>query len=152
MKVFIKLFISLLIVFGAAAAGHYIVKPAMAGWLASTTLPSYGPPDWFFGAAWTLLYLLMALSLWFAWCHHAGGIGYLLFAVQLAINLFWLLLFFWAHAYWSALAMNILYLIVVAATMRIFWRVSRSASLLLLPLLLFLPYTIYLNFVIARLN
>lgn len=124
-------------------------------WFDALDKPALIPPGWVFGVAWTILYILMALA--FAMILHARGargrgaaIG--LFLVQLALNLTWAPLFFRAHQVDNALILIAALLLIVAATIRLFWRIRPVAGLLLLPYLAWLGFATYLNFEVRRLN
>lgn len=124
-------------------------------WFAALAKPALMPPGWLFGAAWTILYILMALA--FAMVLHARGargrgMAITLFVVQFLLNLLWSPLFFRAHQVDSALALILLLLVTVAATTALFGRVRRGAGLLLLPYLAWLAFAAYLNYEIGRLN
>jgi benzodiazapine receptor len=124
-------------------------------WFDALEKPALMPPGWAFGAAWTVLYILMGLA--FAMILHARGargrgVAIALFLVQLLLNLAWSPLFFRAHQIGSALALILILLLVVAVTALSFARIRQVAGLLLLPYLAWLGFASFLNYEIGRLN
>ena len=105
--------------------------------------PSWAPPSWLFGPAWTLLYLLIAISGWLAW-RAEGPPGRLLaftaYGVQLVLNVAWTPLFFGLGAFFVALLDIILLLVAILATVLLFLPRSRFAAALLLPYLGWVGY------------
>lgn len=75
-----------------------------------------------------------------------------LFAAQLVLNVLWSVIFFGFHAIFFALVCLILLFIVLLCLMILAPRVSRSASLLLIPYLIWLCIAGYLNASIFYLN
>ncbi|MFK4792035.1 TspO/MBR family protein [Sphingobium sp. ZW T5_29] len=124
-------------------------------WFDALEKPAFMPPGWAFGAAWTILYILMGLAL--AMIIHARGsrgrgIAILLFLAQLVMNLLWSPLFFRAHQVDNAFILILLLIATVAATTLLFWRIRPAAGLLLLPYLAWLAFASVLNYEIGRLN
>ena len=124
-------------------------------WFDALEKPAFMPPGWAFGAAWTILYILMGLAL--AMIIHARGsrgrgIAILLFLAQLVMNLLWSPLFFRAHQVDNAFVLILLLIATVAATTLLFWRIRPAAGLLLLPYLAWLAFASVLNYEIGRLN
>lgn len=124
-------------------------------WFDALEKPAFMPPGWAFGAAWTILYILMGLAL--AMIIHARGsrgrgIAILLFLAQLVMNLLWSPLFFRAHQVDNAFVLILLLIATVAATTLLFWRIRPAAGLLLLPYLAWLGFASLLNYEIGRLN
>ena len=142
----------LLLTFSAAATSVFI---ADNGWYAGLAKPAWNPPGWIFGPVWTILYALMAAAAWRVWLH--GGwarqkkaLG--LFLIQWALNALWTPLFFGLHRPGWALAEILLLLAAILATMRNFWRMDRTACLLLLPYAAWVAFASALNGAIWRLN
>ena len=124
-------------------------------WFDALEKPAFMPPGWAFGAAWTILYILMALALAmiiYARGSRGRGIAILLFLVQLAMNLLWSPLFFRAHQVDNAFILILLLIATVAVTTFLFWRIRPAAGLLLLPYLAWLAFASMLNYEIGRLN
>lgn len=124
-------------------------------WFAALVKPEAMPPGWVFGAAWTLLYILMGLAL--ALVLHARGarrrrLAVLLFAAQLVVNLAWSPTFFAGHAVTTAFFLILAMLGLATAATLEFWRIRRAAGLLMIPYLLWLAFAGYLTYRIDRLN
>jgi tryptophan-rich sensory protein len=124
-------------------------------WFAALEKPSFMPPGWLFGVAWTLLYILLGIVL--AMILHARGahgrrLVLALFLVQLACNFAWSPLFFALHQTEAALALILVMigLTVVAAVLA--WWIRRAASLLMLPYLAWLCFAALLTIEVIRLN
>ena len=124
-------------------------------WFDALEKPGFMPPGWVFGAAWTVLYILLGLVL--ATIVHARGargrklvLG--LFLGQLALNFAWSPVFFAAHQTVTALVLILLMIGLSAAACMLLWPIRRTASLLMLPYLAWLCFAAALSFEIIRLN
>ena len=124
-------------------------------WFDALAKPGFMPPGWLFGVAWTILYVLLGLAL--ALILHARGargrgLAIALFLVQLLLNFAWSPIFFAYHevgaAFWTIAAMTVL----SAAAAMLFWRIRRSAALLMLPYLAWLGFAATLTWQIGALN
>ena len=125
-------------------------------WYFQLRKPSWQPPDWLFGPAWTLIFALAALAgvlYWRNCADHERRLQALAaFALNAFLNTFWSLLFFrlkrpdWALYEVGFLWLSILLLIVLLG------RVSWRAAWLLSPYLLWVTFASYLNWTIVRLN
>ncbi|TVV76864.1 TspO/MBR family protein [Sphingomonas solaris] len=124
-------------------------------WFDALVKPSFMPPGWAFGLAWTILYVLIGFA--FAMIVAARGarrrgraIG--LFLVQLALNLAWSPIFFAAHQVTAALALILVLIVLVAVTTLAFARIRPVAGTLMLPYLAWLLFAAALNFAIMQAN
>lgn len=129
------------------------LTPMHREWYATLAKASWNPPGWVFGPAWTVLYLLMGLAARRV-VARVGLLSWpmLLFAVQLGLNLAWSPVFFGQKNPRRALA--ILWVLVGAAGLAaaMFWRVDRTAGVLLVPYLAWLLLALSLNRAIVALN
>lgn len=142
------------LVLATAWIGSSVTLPVIPTWYASLTKPSFTPPNWVFGPVWTTLYLMMAYAAWRVWrtANGSRGAALAVFAIQLALNLAWSLLFFGAKQVGLALLDIVVLLMAIVATMAAFARVERVASWLLAPYFAWVAYASALNFAIWRLN
>lgn len=151
----IGLVVSILICFAAAGIGSLATTPQIPGWYANLAKPAWTPPGWIFGPVWTLLYLMMAVAAWLVW-RQAGFAGaklpLALFAIQLALNSLWSVLFFGLQNPGAAAVEIILLWAAILATMVTFWRRSRVAGGLLAPYLAWVSFAAVLNVAIWRMN
>ncbi len=67
MNRWIALVLFLLAAFGAAAIGGLATGSSVSNWYLPLNKPSWNPPGWVFGPAWTLLYILMSIAVWRVW-------------------------------------------------------------------------------------
>ena len=124
-------------------------------WFDALAKPSFMPPGWLFGVAWTILYILLGLALAIALAEPPSPrrkLGLTLFFIQLALNFAWSPIFFGLHQ--IGLAKIIIYLIAVlaAAAAGQFLRLRRPAGLLMIPYLMWLIFAATLNATIENLN
>jgi translocator protein len=143
---------SLLVVFAAAALGAVASVNAQA-FYAQLSKPAWAPPAGVFGPVWTVLYLLMGISVWLVWRpNRRSRIALALFCAQLAVNVLWSWLFFaWRQGGFAAIEVLLL-LALIAATMRAFWQSSRLAAVLLVPYLLWVGFASALTWSVWRSN
>jgi len=137
------------------ALGALVTRPAIAGWYAQLSRPSWTPPNGIFGPVWLVLYLSMAIAAWLVWCQrHTSAMAWPLglFAVQLGLNGAWSYLFFGQHNIFAALVDIVLLWCGIVATLLAFWRVRPLAGWLFVPYLLWVTYAVALNATIWRLN
>lgn len=125
-------------------------------WYQSLRKPSWQPPDWLFGPAWTLIFAFATVSAVYAWrnapdrTRREWVIG--LFALNGFLNVLWSTLFFALRRPDWALIEVVLLWASILLPMILFARFSRPASLYLLPYLLWVSFAAYLNLTVVRLN
>lgn len=137
------------------AAGRLANSGDDNAWFALLEKPASMPPNWAFGAVWSVLYVLIGFALAIvlnARGNRAREVAVTLFGLQLAINLAWSPLFFALHqvtaAFWLILAM----FVAAVATTFAFSVVRKSAAWLMVPYLAWLCFAAALNHDFDRLN
>lgn len=128
----------------------------MYPWYGTLKKASWNPPNWVFGPVWTVLYLLMAISIWLVSQTNTSqkekSFAYIIFFIQLILNVLWTFLFFYMHnPFWALIELGVL-IIFIGVTIFLFWRIHRGAALLLIPYLFWCLYAFSLNFAIVMLN
>ncbi|MFH1787812.1 MAG: TspO/MBR family protein [Candidatus Altiarchaeota archaeon] len=145
-----------LICFLAGFIGSLYTTSSIPTWYASLTKPSYTPPNWLFGPVWTILYIMMGVSLYLVWQTDPKitwtKSALALFAAQLILNTSWSIVFFGLREIKWALAVIVALWILIAATIVSFKRHSQTAARLLAPYLAWVTYACALNYGILRLN
>jgi tryptophan-rich sensory protein len=114
--------------------------------------PGFAPPSWVFGPVWTVLYVMIGVAGWLLWREDGWSRLLTLWAVQLVLNAAWTPLFFGSGLRGLALVDILLLDAVVVALVVLGWRVSRPASLLLVPYLAWVSFATALNASIWALN
>jgi tryptophan-rich sensory protein len=151
-----KLIVSILLAEGVGIAGALFTAPAIPTWYAGLHKPALNPPMWVFGPVWTTLYLLMGIAAFLVWRRIGERpevkAALVIYALQLLLNAIWSPGFFALHAPGAALVIISLLWVAIVATIWKFYPISRAASYLLIPYLLWVSFASYLNFSIWRLN
>lgn len=118
--------------------------------------PPLSPPAWLFPVVWTILYLLMGFASWLVLTSGAPKTeikrAMRLYALQLAVNFFWSIIFFGASQYLFAFVWLVLLWVLIILTMVRFYEIRQPAGELLLPYFLWVTFAGYLNFAIYLLN
>ncbi len=140
----------------AAVAALGALMTDLGPWYFNLQKPTWQPPDWLFGPAWTLIFGLCALSGYLAWRNapnRGGRDGVIaLFALNAFLNVLWSGLFFrmrrpdWALPESALLWLSILLMIIVLQ------RYSKWAAALLVPYLAWVSFATILNWAVVRLN
>ncbi len=135
--------------------GAAVTANSVAIWYPTLIKPSFNPPNGLFAPVWTALYVMMAVAAWLVW-RRDGWRGarraLSLFAIQLALNCIWSLLFFGLRRADLALIEIVLLLATIVATALAFRQHSPPAALLLVPYLAWVSFATVLNTAIWRLN
>ena len=124
-------------------------------WFQSLDKPSIFPPPMWFGIVWTILYVMMGLSLAMvcaAWGARGRGIAIAFFVLQFAVNLAWAPVFFAMHDIRTALVVIVVLDVLVLITIALFWRVRKMAAVMLLPYIAWILFATVLNWQFLELN
>ncbi len=148
------LFFSLILCLGAGAIGSLFTTPAISTWYITLNKPSFNPPNFIFAPIWTILYVLMAISLYFVLTSKVKDKTFAvkLFLAQIALNILWSLLFFGLHNPLLALLDILLLWILIILNIKTFYKISKNASYLLIPYLFWVSFAGVLNLSIVLLN
>lgn len=122
---------------------------ARSDWYQNLVKPSFNPPAWLFGPVWTILYILMGISLYLVLTHK---LQVKLFIAQLILNLIWTPIFFGVHYLLLSVIVIIALLISVIITIYYFYKVNKTSAYLLIPYLVWLCIATTLNISILILN
>lgn len=148
--------VAFVVVFAAGAAGSAATIPNIPTWYATLHKPSFTPPNWLFGPAWTLLYILMAIAFWRILTlpkDTAGKIKSIAwFIIQILLNALWSIAFFGMHSPLYGLVVIGLMLVAIFATVMSFLKIDRISGWLLIPYLAWVSFASALNAAVFLLN
>jgi len=151
-----RLALCLIFCVGIGATAGIVTQPEIPTWYASLAKPAWTPPRIAFPIFWTLLYLLMAVSLWRLWDRNppspARREAFIFFFVQLALNAAWSPVFFALHNTTVALGIIIALVVAIIGAIVTAGRVDRGAAYVLLPYLVWVAYATTLNAGIVAMN
>jgi tryptophan-rich sensory protein len=156
-KQILKFLFALAVCFGVSGSSAiFTSKDSLTNWYYQLEKPIFTPPDLVFGPTWTILYLLMAISVFLVW---NKGQDYprvkqslIIFLAQLVLNAIWTPLFFRFHLIMVAFIEIIMLWFAILATILTFKRISLIASIILVPYLIWVGYATVLNGSIWYLN
>jgi len=140
----------------AAVLGSIFTTLAIPTWYVGLRKPDLAPPNWVFAPVWTILYLLMGISLFFIL-----NVGperrhvrepVVIFGVQLALNILWSYLFFGMQSPLLGLIGIVALWVMIVLTIVSSFKASKPAAMLLVPYLIWVSFASYLNYALLILN
>ena len=138
-----------------SAVGGAVTATSVGSWYPSLAKPPFNPPNWIFAPVWTALYFMMALAGWRVWRREGlrrARWALSLYALQLALNLAWSILFFGLRLIGVALLEIVVLLLAILATTVVFWQRDRAAGLLFIPYAGWVGFAAVLNAALWQLN
>lgn len=144
------------LIIASPVIGGYIVgkhtAESVREWYPILKKPHWTPPNWLFGPAWGVLYVLMGIAA--ARVYGATGAGYALalFYAHLLLNYAWSIVFFEQRDLTKATAVIGALIIAIIALINEFSAVDQLAGKLLWPYLAWTAYATALTLEIRRLN
>jgi len=151
----VKLIISILLPLLVGGVSGYLTNSEINGWFAALSKPAFNPPDYVFGPVWTILYLLMGVSMFMIWITPSTPLrqnALKIYAVQLFLNFWWSILFFHYHLLFFSIFDIVAMWIFIYYTIHIFKQINPLAAYLQIPYLLWVSFATILNISIWWLN
>ena len=153
---FFKLVIAIVVSALAGVVGSFFTNSAIPSWYSEIIKPVLNPPGWVFGPVWTALYILMGIAAYLVWkngwersdLRTALGV----FGIQLILNATWSVIFFGLQNPGAAFIEIISLWLTILAAIIAFSKISRTATWLLIPYIVWVTFAAYLNYSIWFLN
>ena len=140
----------------AGVVGSFFTTPSIPTWYSGLNKPFFTPPNWLFGPVWITLYILMGISLFLVWQKgfksKDSKIALSVFGIQLFLNSMWSIVFFGFQAPFYGFVVILVLWAAIAGSIVLFYRISKTAGLILLPYIVWVTLAAALNFFIWRLN
>lgn len=144
----IKLIVSIIVPLGLGSIAGIFTAQSVPEWYATLNRPSFNPPNWIFGPVWTMLYILMGISLFLIWkleISKERNLAILVFMLQLLLNFGWSFIFFYFNMIGLALIEIILLWIFIVIMLALFYKIKPIAAYINIPYLLWVSFATVLN-------
>ncbi len=156
LKDYVILAASIAVSMSAGLFGSFFTSQTVNTWYKGLTKPWFTPPGEIISVVWIILYILMGISLYIILTNDLKdknvrlAVG--LFGVQLFLNAMWSYLFFGLTSPLYGLIGIVFLWIALAATIYSFHIVSKKASYLLYPYIVWVTIALALNYSIYVMN
>lgn len=135
-------------VFLTAAIGSlFTMNEVKSSWYESIR-PSITPPNWVFPIAWTIIFFLIFLALYYSWTN-AGEYEKKkvmnIYGLNFLLNILWSALFFGLKNPGLALFEMALLWVSIALMVYVSYKIDRKAGYLLVPYILWVTFAMLLN-------
>jgi len=141
---------SFIIVFLVAGLGSVFTSQNTGSDWYNSIKPTITPPSIVFPIAWSILFFLIALSLYFCWINSNNkkekSTVSIVFGVNFALNIIWSLLYFTMKNPKLAFFDIILLLASIASMLLLSWKINRTSFWLLTPYFIWVCFASVLNF------
>ncbi len=151
---FLKCIFSILICLLVGFTASYFTIPSIKTWYAILQKPSFTPPNYLFAPVWTMLYILMGISLFLIWrtTHVKKNMVIIIFLLQLVLNFFWSIIFF----HWKEIQIALVEIVVLLITIVNYamhsYKINKIAGILFIPYIIWVSFATALNMAIVILN
>ncbi|MBD3330871.1 tryptophan-rich sensory protein [Candidatus Peregrinibacteria bacterium] len=152
-----------------ALLGSFFTEMGMDWYNQTLVRPELTPPRWVFPVVWNGIFILTTASALIVWNKEKRDIKFLwfrfkrtpdakfwviisLFALNAVLNVLWSLLFFGMREICAAFTEMVILEVTILLLIALIWRISKIASLALLPYALWVGFATYLTYLIASLN
>ncbi len=151
-----KLILSIGVCLGAGILGSFFTVNSIPTWYTALNKPVFSPPNWVFAPVWTILYILMGISLYLVISNKEKGKSkkwaVQVFAVQLILNALWSIIFFGLKNPALAFLEILVLWASIFLTIKVFFNINKLAGKLLIPYLAWVSFATLLNLSIVLLN
>lgn len=148
--------VAIIATYSAGLIGSLFISTDVGGWYDQLEKPFFLPPDWVFTPVWFILYGLMSVALILVWNkdEDAGKWqGWVpLYFAHLIVNASWIIFFFGFHAIFVSLITILILVYAVGMLVAGASTVSKLASYLLMPYMLWILFATLLTASIWHLN
>lgn len=138
----------------AGIIGSFFTFKNIPTWYAGLNKPFFNPPNWLFGPVWTILYTSMGISLFLVLIKQRGifSTPVKIFLIHLAVNSLWSIVFFGMKNLGLAFSVIVILWGLIFYIIKVFYKIDKRASYLLVPYLTWVSFASLLNFSIWILN
>lgn len=150
-----KLLVSLILPIGLGSIAGMVTAKAVPVWYDTLVKPSFNPPSYLFGPVWTVLYIMMGISMFLIWITPKTELrqkALIVFGLQLFFNFWWSILFFSFHKILISVVDILILWFLIIYMITLFKKIKPIAAYLQIPYLLWVTFASVLNISIWYLN
>lgn len=157
MNKYLKILIVVVTCLGIGYLASTATQSSVDTWFPTLKKPPFNPPAWLFAPVWSMLYIMMGIAAGLVW----GRIdtkrdevrkALVFFAIQLALNALWSILFFGLRNPLLALIEIIILWLMIYETYVRFGKIDKIAGYLFIPYIMWVTFAAVLNASIWWLN
>ena len=155
MKKLILLLLCMVITMLVGATSGLLTIEGINEWYPFLLKPFFNPPNYIFGPVWTVLYLVMGISLFLIWDSDETKFrtrALAVFSAQLLLTFLWSFLFFYLRSPLLALIDIMLLWWLISTMISLFVKINKTAGYIQIPYLLWVSFATVLNASIWYLN
>jgi len=145
----VKLVTSIAVCIVAGGIGSIFTLKSIHTWYVTIEKPAFTPPDSVFGPVWTILYVLMGIAAFLVWRKGSKRRGVIIalvmFLAQLILNVLWSVVFFGLRSPHYGVLVIIALWTMILLSLIMFFKISRTSGLFMLPYLLWVSFAAILN-------
>jgi tryptophan-rich sensory protein len=146
MKLVLRIFIFLIINFGALGIGSWLMnKGPMTDWYQNLNQAPWTPPGWVFGVAWTTIMICFSIYMAYLYGIKPSSKVKILFGIQFFLNVIWNYVFFNQHMMGLGLVIIACLTIIVGLFLFLYRKQMGYKSILILPYFIWLCIATSLN-------
>jgi len=150
----IKLLISFFVMFATGLIGYFVTINPVKIWYPTLNKSFLNPPSFVFAPAWTILYIIIGVSLFLILINETKNKNkaLIIFSIQIILNILWSVAFFGLQN--PLLAMFVIVLLFISIILNIleFYKINKISGLILIPYLLWVLFASTLNYSVIVLN
>ncbi|OGF31504.1 TspO protein [Candidatus Falkowbacteria bacterium RIFOXYD2_FULL_35_9] len=151
-----KFIISISVPLLAGFIGSFFTFGSIDSWYSGLNKPVFSPPNWLFGPVWTILYVLMGISVYLIWRklekNEKVRSAFIFFWVHLFFNAIWSIIFFGLQSPVLALVDIVIIWLMILMMIIWYWKIEKWSSILLWPYIIWVSFASVLNLSIVMLN
>jgi tryptophan-rich sensory protein len=155
MKNIIRFILCILFTVSIGAISGIATSDSLQGWFTELNKPVFNPPNYLLGPVWTVLYILMGISLYLVLKSPDSVLkkrAIAIFSLQLFLNFCWSFIFFKFQLPGVAFIEILLLWFAIIFMIISFYKINKLAAYLQIPYLLWVSFASVLNGAIWWLN
>ncbi len=154
MNKIMKLLISSFVMIITGAIGSFVTINPVKVWYPTLNKSFLNPPSFIFAPVWTILYIMIGISLFLILINKKENKikPLIIFSIQNLLNILWSVAFFGFKSPLAGMFIIVLLFIFIVLNIIEFYKIDKTAGLILIPYLLWVSFASILTYSVVVLN